>query len=57
MAGLEDNKAVVRRMLDEVINAGDMDAFDELVADDYVDLAEGEDPVDRDHYRKLTWSG
>ena len=29
---LEENKALVRRLVDEVINAGDMDLLDELFA-------------------------
>lgn len=32
----EENKAVVRRFVEEVINAGDLDAADELIAPDHV---------------------
>ncbi len=39
---LEENKAVVRRLFEEVINAGDLGAADELYAPDY---APGDDPV------------
>jgi steroid delta-isomerase-like uncharacterized protein len=53
MTTLEENKALVRRIVDEVINRGEMESFDELVATDYVDLAEGEQPVGREEYREL----
>lgn len=32
-----DNKALARRLYDEVINAGNLDLLDELVADDFVE--------------------
>ena len=35
MADLEENKAVVRRIIDDVFVAGRSDAVDELVADDF----------------------
>jgi steroid delta-isomerase-like uncharacterized protein len=50
---LETNKKIVRRLIEDVINGGDLDAFDELVAPDYVDLADESDPVGRDDYREL----
>ncbi len=49
----EENKALVRRLVEAVINGGDMAAFDELVAADYADLAEGEQPVGREEYGEL----
>jgi predicted ester cyclase len=33
----EENKAVVRRVMEEVINEGHLDAIEELFAEDYVD--------------------
>lgn len=33
---IEENKAVVRRFIEEVINAGNLEAVDELVAPDHV---------------------
>jgi steroid delta-isomerase-like uncharacterized protein len=33
----EENKSLVRRLIDEVYNRGDLDAADELLATDYVD--------------------
>lgn len=33
----EENKVVVRRVMEEVINGGNLDAIDELFAQDYVD--------------------
>ena len=53
MTTAEENKRLVRRLVDAVINGGDMAAFDELVAADYVDLAEGEQPVGREEYGEL----
>jgi steroid delta-isomerase-like uncharacterized protein len=38
---VEENKAIVRRLLDEVINKGNLDVVDELVARDYVYSAPG----------------
>lgn len=32
----EENKAVVRRMLDELFNKGNLDLTDELIASDFV---------------------
>ena len=49
----ESNKEVVRRLIEDVINRGDLDAFDEVVAPDYVDLADESHPVGRDEYRQL----
>jgi steroid delta-isomerase-like uncharacterized protein len=37
----EENKAVARRFIEEVWNAGNLDAIDELIAEDHVD----HDPV------------
>jgi steroid delta-isomerase-like uncharacterized protein len=36
MSGVEDNKAVIRRFVEEVQNNKDWDVFDELNADDFV---------------------
>lgn len=50
---VESNKKIVRRLVEEVINGGNLEAFEELVAADYVDLSEESDPVGRDEYRNL----
>ena len=34
---VEENKAVVRRFVDEVVNAGRMDVLDEVISPDFVD--------------------
>lgn len=49
---VEANRAATRRFLAEVINGGDLTAFDELVAPDYVDRS-GDEPFGRDEYRAL----
>jgi steroid delta-isomerase-like uncharacterized protein len=49
----EINKKIVRRLVEDVINRGDLEAFDELVATDYVDLSDESDPVGRDEYKEL----
>ena len=33
----EDNKAVVRRLVEDLFNTGELDVVDEVFADDYVD--------------------
>jgi predicted SnoaL-like aldol condensation-catalyzing enzyme len=33
----EENKAIVRRFVEEVLNRGNLDAADELLAPDYID--------------------
>jgi predicted SnoaL-like aldol condensation-catalyzing enzyme len=33
----ENNKALVRRFIEEVFNGGNLDAIDELMAPDYLD--------------------
>lgn len=33
----EENKRIVRRVVEEVVNGGDLDAIEELFAEDYVD--------------------
>jgi steroid delta-isomerase-like uncharacterized protein len=40
----EENKAVVRRFIDEVWNNGNLDAIDELVSEDQVDHDPGRPP-------------
>ena len=37
MSLVENNKALVRRFVEEVFNGGNLDAVDELLAPDYVD--------------------
>ena len=44
------NKATVRRIIEEIINKGRLDLIDELVAEDYVDNAGG--PHGREGYRQ-----
>jgi steroid delta-isomerase-like uncharacterized protein len=39
MADMEENKAVVRRFIEEVQNQKNMDVFDELNAEDFVNLS------------------
>jgi steroid delta-isomerase-like uncharacterized protein len=40
MNNLEKNKKTVRRFYDEVMNAGNLNVIDELIADDYVEHEE-----------------
>jgi predicted ester cyclase len=47
----EANKAALRRIVDEIINGGDLDAIDELVHPEYVDGYGG--PSGRGGYRVL----
>ena len=47
----EANKAALRRLVDQVINGGDLDAIDELVHEEYVDGYGG--PSGRGGYRVL----
>jgi steroid delta-isomerase-like uncharacterized protein len=47
---IEQNKAIAKRLVEEVICRGDEDAFDELVAEDYVDHAGASD---RETYRTM----
>lgn len=49
--GVAENKQVVRRIVDEILNGGDLDAIDELVAENYVDLDGG--PSGREGYRRV----
>ena len=37
MSAQEENKAVVRRMLDEIFNKGNLDLKEELLAPDFVE--------------------
>ena len=46
----DDVRAVARRVIEELINRGDMSVFDELVAADYVDHT---GVPDREAYRQL----
>ena len=41
MANLEQNKAVVRRFMTEVLQGGNVDLIDELVAPDYINTTMG----------------
>ena len=45
----EENKAVVRRLIEEVYNRGNLDIADELLAPDYVDhtCLQGNMPVEK----------
>src|SRR3712207_5708084 len=49
----EDNKALVRRLLEEVHTKGDLDAIDELLSSDFVDnsLMLGQE-ADREGYKR-----
>ncbi|MFB6112784.1 MAG: ester cyclase [Halodesulfurarchaeum sp.] len=38
---LNDSRAVVKRVWEDVVNGGDLDAIDELVAEDYMDRGPG----------------
>ena len=47
-----DGKELVRRIFDEIINKGDMDAIDELMAEDFLDHGPMGD-MDRDAFKGL----
>ena len=49
----EDNKALVRRYLEETVNAGNVAAIDELTAVDYVGHMTGVPPFDRAMHKQL----
>ena len=51
----EENKAVVRRLIEEVYNRGNLDMADELLAPDYVDhdLLPGEQATIEDYKREI----
>jgi predicted SnoaL-like aldol condensation-catalyzing enzyme len=38
----EDNKAIVRRFYQEVVNTGNVDGIEELVSDEYTEVVDGE---------------
>ena len=44
---------MARRLIDEVINAGSMESFDELVAEDYVDRSDASPVAGKEPYREL----
>ncbi len=50
---VETNKQALRRLIEEVFNRGDLTAFDDLVAADYVDRSDPDEPMGRDGYREL----
>jgi hypothetical protein len=41
----EDNKALVRRFVEEVLNGGNLDAIDELMAPDTLGLTRFREPI------------
>jgi steroid delta-isomerase-like uncharacterized protein len=50
----EDNKALVRRLVEQVINGGNLDLVDQLLANDYVYNAPGNPEVrGREGYKQL----
>src|SRR5919199_5243559 len=51
----EENKAIVRRFLEEIIAKGNLDVIDELVAPDFVDrsLMPGQGPTREDYKRSM----
>jgi predicted ester cyclase len=51
MATLEQNKAVVRRFMTEILQGGNFDLFDEIVAPDYVNTSMGN--VDRTAFKGM----
>jgi steroid delta-isomerase-like uncharacterized protein len=52
--GAEANKRLFVRIVDEILNGGDLDAIDELVAENYVDGFSGS--PGREGYRELVRS-
>jgi predicted SnoaL-like aldol condensation-catalyzing enzyme len=48
-----DGKELVRRIFDEIVNAGNLDAADELMADDYVDHGPMGDIPGREAFKHL----
>jgi predicted ester cyclase len=51
MANLEQNKAVVRRFMTEVLQGGNLDLVDEILARDYVNTSMGN--VDRTGFKAM----
>jgi predicted SnoaL-like aldol condensation-catalyzing enzyme len=51
MASLEQNKAVVRRFMTEVLQGGNLDLVDEILAPDYVNTTMGN--VDRTAFKGM----
>jgi predicted ester cyclase len=56
---MNDAELILRRMFDEIINAGRLDVTDELFAEDYVDHGPMGDFVGRDAFKGLVaqWRG
>ncbi len=54
-----DNKAVVRRIFEEIVNQGREDVIDELFDENYVDHGPGQDLHGRDEFRSVIrmWLG
>ena len=50
---MADNKAVVERMFDEIINQGRLEVADELFAEDFVDHGPMGDITGRDAFKQL----
>lgn len=48
---LDANRALVQRFYDEVISGGNIDALDELMADDFVEHNAGDLPPGRDGFK------
>jgi predicted ester cyclase len=53
MSTAADPRALVERMFDEIINKGDLDAVDELFAENYVDHGPMGDMVGRDAFKAM----
>ena len=49
----EENKAVVRRYIEEVLNQGNLDTVDEVFTTDYVYHGRPEDPSDAEGAKKM----
>ena len=49
----EENKSVIRRLLQEVWNQGNVDTIDEIVATDYVDHTPAADIPGREAFKQL----
>ena len=50
-SSIEQNKAVVNRFITEVLQGGNLDLVDELLAPDYVNPGMGN--ADRDHFKGI----
>jgi steroid delta-isomerase-like uncharacterized protein len=52
---MDANKTIVKRVVEEILNKGDMSAFDELFADDYVmhNMPVPDIPGNKEGFRKI----